>query len=47
MGAIIENYILNILLKCKINLDHWRDLVYDGTGAMASKSAGASAVIKR
>ena len=46
-GAIIGNHILNILLKDKIDLDHCRAQVYDGESAMAGKSKGASAVIKR
>ena len=46
-GAIIGNNIPNILLKHKIDLEHSRALVYDGVSAMASKSEGASVVIKR
>lgn len=38
-GAIIGNHILNILLK-------QNGQAYDGASAMASKSKGASAVIK-
>ena len=42
-GAIIGNHILNILLKHKIDLAQ----IHDGASAMANKSKGTSAVIKR
>ena len=46
-GATIGNHILNILLKHLIDLKHCRAQVYDRASAMASKSKGVSAVIKR
>ena len=46
-GTIIGNHILNILLKHKIDLEHCCAQVFDVASAMASKSKGASAVIKR
>ena len=46
-SAAIGNHILNILLRHKIDLEHCRVQVHDGASAMASKSKGASVVIKR
>ena len=37
MGAAIWNLIPNVLLKHKIDLEHWRAQVFNGESAMTSK----------